>query len=145
MKWTPYMEGKKKWKKEADNCSLVAGRFSDQRNLHMRLVLGDCKMSRFLHLPARILKVYIDTLMRFSHVFYPDDLNNISLSQGCVLETSSSSSNGGKKVYSKDEGRGKRSLQWPGSSFGLTGSCVLSITPSNRASYSQSVEWWPPF
>ena len=108
------MEGKKRWKKEAGNCSLVDGRFSDQRNLHRRLVLGDCKMSRFLHLPARILKFYIDTLMGFSHVFYPDDLNNISPSQGCVLETSSSSSNGGKKVYSKDEGRGTRSLQLPG-------------------------------
>lgn len=92
------MEGKKRWKKEADNCSLVDGRFTNQGNLHIRLVLGDCKMSKFLHLPARILKVYIDTLMGFSHVYYPDDLNNISLSQVCVLETSSSCSNGGKKV-----------------------------------------------
>ena len=111
------MEGKKRLKKEADNCSLVDGRFTNQGNLHMRLVLGDCKMSKFLHLPARILKVYIDTLMGFSHIYYPDDLNNISLSQGCVLETSSACSNGGKKVYSNDEGKGKRSLQLPGSSF----------------------------
>ena len=139
------MEGKRRWKIEAGNCSLVDGRFSDQRNLHMRLVLGDCKMSRFLHLPARILKFYIDTLMGFSHVFYPDDLNNISPSQSCVLETSSSSSNVGRRYIPKIRGGEREASSCLGPAFGLTGSCVLSTTYPNRARYSQSVEWWPPF
>lgn len=40
-----------------------------------------------LHLSARILKVYIETLMGFSHIFSPDGLNNTLLFQGCILET----------------------------------------------------------
>ena len=51
----------------------------------MRLVLGGCKASRSLHLPTRILKVFIEALMGFSHVLHPDGLNNTLLFQGCVL------------------------------------------------------------
>lgn len=44
-------------------------------------------MSTSLHLPARILKVYIKALSGFSHFFRPYGLNNTLLSQGYVLET----------------------------------------------------------
>ena len=66
---------------------LVGGKFNKQENLHTRLVLGGCKMSRSLHPPARILKDYIEALPGFSHLFSPDVLNNTLLSQVCVLGT----------------------------------------------------------
>ena len=76
----------------------------------MRLVLGDCEMSRFLHLPARILKVYIDTLMGFSHVSISPSLNNILLSQVYILEKGSPCGNNRQSVLSKDRGRNKGPL-----------------------------------
>lgn len=45
------------------HCSrLVGGRFNKQGNLHTRLVLGNCKTSRSLCAPTRILKVYVEAL-----------------------------------------------------------------------------------
>ena len=52
----------------------------------MRLVLGGCKASRSLHLPTRILKVFIEALMGFSLIYCSVGLNNTLLSQGCILE-----------------------------------------------------------
>lgn len=51
----------------------------------MGLVLGGYKTSRSLHPSPRILNVYIEALAGFSHVYCPDDLNNTSLSQVCIL------------------------------------------------------------
>ena len=48
---------------------LVGGKFNKQENLHTRLVLGGCKKSGSPHQPARILKVYIEALTGFSHVY----------------------------------------------------------------------------
>lgn len=57
------------------------------RELHRRLVLlGGCKMSRSPHFPTKILKVSIEALTGFGHVFSPDGLNTL-LSQGCILGT----------------------------------------------------------
>ena len=40
------------------------------------------KMSRFLHLPTRLLKVYIEALTGFSHLYYPGyHLKAVSLGQ----------------------------------------------------------------
>ena len=69
--WHLYTEGKERPKKEADHSSLVDGRFNKQENWHRRLVLGGRKMNRSPYHtppPARILKVYIEALMGFSHV-----------------------------------------------------------------------------
>lgn len=41
---------------------MVGGRFNTLENLHKRLVLGTARQLRTLHLPARLLKVYIETL-----------------------------------------------------------------------------------
>lgn len=50
--------------------------------------LSGQKTSRCLHLPTRILEVYIEALKRFSHVFIADGLNNNTLlSQGYAFET----------------------------------------------------------
>ena len=50
-------EGKERPKKEANHSRLVGGSLNKQENLLRKLVLGDLKISRFPHLPARILKV----------------------------------------------------------------------------------------
>ena len=85
--------------------------FNKQRKLHMKFVLGSCKLSRSAYLlPARMLKVYIETLPGFSqHVSCPGGLNNTLLSQSCILESSSHYGNGGQRIHSKDrrdEGQG---------------------------------------
>lgn len=82
------MEGKERWKKEADQSRMIGDRFNKQGNL-TRPVLGDHKTSRCLHAPTIILKVYIESLPGFSHVYSPDGLNNTSLSKGYVLGVAS--------------------------------------------------------
>ena len=73
--------------KEADHSRFVGGSFNKQGILHRRLVLGGCKLSKSLHPPTRILKVYIEALTGFSHIFSPGGLNNSAfLSQGYILE-----------------------------------------------------------
>ena len=83
--WPRYTEGKERPKNEADHARWVGGKFSQRENLLMRLVVSSCKTSRSPHLPARILKVYIDVLNGFSHIFSPDGLSNTLLSQGYML------------------------------------------------------------
>lgn len=64
----------------------VGGRVNKQENLHRRLILGSCKINRSLHLPTRTLTVYTEALKRLSPMYGPDGLNNMLLSQDCVLE-----------------------------------------------------------
>lgn len=74
------------------------GRFSKQGNLHTRVVLGSRKMSVSLTgLPH--LKVYVEALTGFSHIFHPD---GTSLSQGCGLGVASRSREGKRHPHSKD-------------------------------------------
>lgn len=63
------MEVKKKPKKEADHSGLVGGSFNKEGNLYISLVLSGNKISRSLYSSARILKVYIETLTGFRHVY----------------------------------------------------------------------------
>lgn len=62
--------------KEVDHLRQVGGRFNKQDNLHTRLVPGHCKISRSLHPPFKILRVYIEAFTRFSHVCHPEHLSN---------------------------------------------------------------------
>lgn len=71
----PYMEGKEKPKKEADHSRLVGDSVNKQENLRMRFVLSGCKMSRSSYPHFRILKAFLETLTRLSHVYYPGGLN----------------------------------------------------------------------
>ena len=66
-------------------------------------------MSRSLHLPATILKIYMVTLIRFKHISHPDDINNKLLSQACILENSCCFGNSGQNEHLKD-GRNKGPL-----------------------------------
>ena len=80
----PYSEGKERPKKNAEHSRLADGRFSKQENFHMRLVLGGHKMSGFLCLPARILKIYTEALTGFSYICGTDELNSMLLFQGYI-------------------------------------------------------------
>jgi len=67
---------------------LIGGRCNKKDNLHKKLVMGSLKMSRSLTQPTRILKVYIEALTGFSHIFCPDGLSNNTLfSQSFMLGT----------------------------------------------------------
>lgn len=55
-------EGRKRLKKEGDCSRLTGGKVKKQGNLLERLVLGGHKTGRSLHVPTRILKVYIEIL-----------------------------------------------------------------------------------
>lgn len=138
--WPLFTKGKEQQKKEADQSRMVCGRFKKQRlknkfkiknqgNKHMRCVLGVYKISISPHLLARILKVYIQALTRFSHVCCPDGLNNTLLSSGHLLENDSHCGNGGQNINSKDRGRGVELLiAW----VRLVGQ--LEVMPSQLAS-----------
>lgn len=68
--------------------------------------MGSHKMSTSL-LPHIILKVHIEILTGFSHIFTPDGLDNTLLSQSCVLEKCSGSGNAGRNVHSKGRREGE--------------------------------------
>lgn len=85
--------------------------FELAREITMRLVLSSAQREVPMHPPARILKVYIEALTGFSHVYCPDDLTLFF--QGCILENSSPCENGGSNIYSKDrEGNEEPSVAW---------------------------------
>lgn len=69
--------------------------------------LANCKTNRFPHPPTRILKLYIGSLMGFSHVSISPSLNNLLLSQVYILEKGSHCGNNRQSVLSKDGGRNK--------------------------------------
>ena len=70
----PIQVGKERLKKNTNHSILVDGSCNKQEKLHMRLVLGVYKRSRFLHLPCGILRVNIEASTGFSHVHSPDGL-----------------------------------------------------------------------
>lgn len=107
-KTRPYRGRARRPKEEADHSRSAGGRFSKPGNLHTRLVLGWGRMSRSLHPPARILKVYIRRLNRIQS----DDLNNTLLSEGFVHEPPLTM---GMEVESTlpRQKRGQRSLPLP--------------------------------
>ena len=79
---------------------------------------------RGLSWAATVLKVYIEALVGFSHIYRPDGLNNTLLFQGYVFETGSYCGNSGQNVHSKD-GKEMRSFQLPTSSSLVQGQLVV--------------------
>ena len=97
---------------QAGHSRLVDGRFKKHQDLHTRLVLGSCKMSRSSHLPTRILRVYIETLTGFSPAYHPDALNMFAPLR-LHSENCSHCGNSGQNTHSKDEGGGEGpSIAW---------------------------------
>lgn len=74
----------------------------------MKFVLSGCKMSKSLPPPTRVLKVYIEALAGFSHVYRPDGPNTTSLSRLCAWD-SLWNREGKWDTHTKD-GEGLRSL-----------------------------------
>ena len=105
-----------------------SGSFNKQGNLHRELVLAIARQRRPPHPPGRILKVGIEPLTGFSHVFSPRGLTNTLLSQGCGSTE--------QKVQSKDKGGGRNLPLSDCLAPALlsTGSHVLSMTSSNMPS-----------
>ena len=94
-------------RKKANHSRLVGGSFNKQGNLHLRLFSGH-KMSRSLHLPARILKIYREALIELHHIHHPAGLNNTLFSQGCVLKNKLHCVNCGQNLtYILRPGRGR--------------------------------------
>ena len=69
-KLAPYMEGKERLKKEAATPDWSLAVFTIKRT-HMQ-GLSWVQENRCLHLPSRILKVYIEALTGFSHIYLSD-------------------------------------------------------------------------
>ena len=67
-------------------------------------------------LTAKILRVYIEALTGFSHVFSPDGLDSTLLSQGCILETAPTVGTVGRMYIPMTEER-VRSFRMLGSSL----------------------------
>lgn len=60
----PHSQGQGETKEKADLSRLVGSKLNKQGNLHMRLVLGGNKMSRFLQPLCQILKILYRGLKR---------------------------------------------------------------------------------
>ena len=128
-----YTEGKK----EADYPRLVGGSFNKHGNLHTRLALGGHKTSWLLHPPAWIIKVYIETLIKFNHIYYPDGLNNTLLSEDCGFEATPTVGTVGRMYIASAE-EGVRSHWLPGPACSplcrSTSGHQLAVTSSNTQS-----------
>lgn len=98
------------WRKRQTIQMDIGNRCNKQGNLHTKLILGGHKTSRSLFPPTKTLKVYIEALTGFSHVYHSNGLNNSMSFQGCVLENGSGCGNGGQKTYSKDRAGGREPL-----------------------------------
>lgn len=120
------MESKGDQRKRLTTSRLVGGGFDKQKILYRRLVLGCCKMSKSPHLTTRILKVYIEALTEFSHMYHPDDLSNTLLSQVTP------SVGIGAECTFQGQGKGREDSNCSGPVPGSTTGHVLSMTAPNR-------------
>lgn len=77
---------KERQKKEAAYSRLVGTQFNKQGNVHTGACLGKPGESRSLHPSAKMLNIYIEALIVFSHGSSPDGPNNTLLSLGASLK-----------------------------------------------------------
>lgn len=100
--------------------------------------VANCKTSSSPHLPARILKVYVEALTRFSHIFSLDGFNSTLLSQGYVLGNGSGCGNSVPNILFKDNGgRGEPSIAW----VQLTGQPGIVSSPWHLQQLSPLSAW----
>ena len=73
--WSPYTGGEGRREKEAGHSIFVGGRFNEEEDLYMRLVLGPS--TQVVPRPTcQNLKVYIEAFPGFSHIFSPHGVDN---------------------------------------------------------------------
>ena len=100
----PVYEGQGETKTEGDCSRLVGGRFNKQGNLHMRLVLGSRKTSRFSH-PHQNLKSLCRGLNGVQSCIQSLCIQqHITLSRLCPWN---GCGNGGQNVHSRMDGEGR--------------------------------------
>lgn len=99
----------------------------------MRLISGGHKTSRSPHLPTRILKVYIEALPGFSHIYCPEGLNNILFSSSCSFEMDPAMEMVDRTHNPRTE-EGSRVSNFPGPSCRST---KLSHPPDNMSEITQ--------
>lgn len=122
-----------KKKYQANHSKFVGVRYNKQGNVTMRLVSSDCKISRCLTPPSRILKVYVEALPRVGRGYCPDGLHYTLLFWGCILENGSGCGSSGQNVRSKGRGRGWRTFDCPGpasESESISGHVLLWLSPT---------------
>lgn len=107
--WLSYTEGKERPKKVAGHSRFVGG--DKQGGLTRCFVFRHLKTNRSQHQPTKILKVYVENLMGFSHIYHPEGLSNTSLSK-LYPSNSSGYGNDGWITHSKDRSRWEASNFW---------------------------------
>ena len=121
------MEGKERPEKEADHSRLVGGSFSEQGNLHTKLVLGSCKM-RPPHPPTRILSSCRSPNGIHSRISSRWSQQHIALIRLCPWKQFPLGKSG-QNIHSKDTGGGEEPpIPW----FQVRGQPVVMSS------------WWPP-
>lgn len=110
----------------------LGGRCNKQGDLHMWFALGSHKMNRSLHILPSILRVYIEALKGFSHIFSPDGLNNRAHSRGCALEVAPCVGLVGRAHSPRTEwgGGGVGAPSCPGPAWGSVSSLAFWMTSS---------------
>lgn len=112
------------WRK--DHSRLIGGNFNEQWNLFTRIVLGSHRKANFSNPPVRLLKVYREALVGFSHIPSAYSLNTTFFFKFVFLKQSLGVGEA-RERHSKDRG-GVRSLQLPRSRLCIKGqSHVLDV------------------
>lgn len=89
---------------------MVGGGFHKPRELTYKV----SKMSGSLPAPAyQILKVCIEAITNFCHVYHAGVLNTTSLSQGCVLGAAPGIEKGKQNLHSQERGWGASNCSGP--------------------------------
>lgn len=125
-----YTEGKETLKKDADHSRLVGSRFNNQGNLLRRVSWVAEQIPAHVH---QNLKVYIEALARFSHLYCSDSLKNTLLSELCPW--GSFQRGEGKWNTHPKGGKGVRRLIAWIQFAGQPDDHVLSMTSSNNYSF----------
>lgn len=127
------MEGMERLKKDTEHPRLVGGRFNEKGNLWG---LPSAPQVKKISVPTcHNLKVDKEAWTGYSHVYCPDVLNNILLSEGSILENGSHCGNSGQNRTFQGQGREVRMLLCLGPAHGSTSDHVFLITSSNSVQY----------
>lgn len=94
-----YTEDEEKPKKEEEHSKLVV--LISKRTYIQGLSWAARQEHLCIYVPFRILKLYVEALTVFRHIYHPDGLNSTLLSQGCVLRTAPRGGTWGQKCFTR--------------------------------------------
>lgn len=95
-----YTEDEEKPKKEEEHSKLVV--LISKRTYIQGLSWAAARQEHLcIYLPFRILKLYVEALTVFRHIYHPDGLNSTLLSQGCVLRSAPRGGTWGQKCFTR--------------------------------------------